>query len=59
MSFVSDALGTALTGFTRLVTGAQARLVLVEGHVEGPVKVVLDGPVAAHGVGEGFGREGA
>jgi hypothetical protein len=25
MSLVSDALGTALTGFTRLVTGAQAR----------------------------------
>jgi hypothetical protein len=31
----------------------------MEGDVEGPVKVVFDGPVASHGVGEAFGREGA
>src|SRR5882762_2599744 len=30
-------------------------MVLIERHVEGPMKVVLDGPVAAHGVGEGVG----
>lgn len=42
------------------VAGAQARLVLMEGHVEGggPVQVVFDAPVASHGLGEGFGREG-
>jgi len=31
----------------------------MEGHVEGPVKIVLDGPVASHGVREGRGREAA
>src|SRR4029077_4659066 len=39
------------------VSGAQAGLILVEGHVEGPVQVVLDGPVASHGLGEGLGGE--
>ena len=41
------------------VAGSQPRQILMEGHVEGPVKVVFDGPVASHGVGEAFGREGA
>ena len=40
------------------MAGAEARLVLIEGDVEGPVQVVFDGPVASHGNGEGFGREG-
>src|SRR5260221_10145712 len=35
------------------VASAQSGLVLIERHVEGPVKVVLDGPVAAYGVREG------
>src|SRR6266436_2199479 len=41
------------------MAGAQARLVLIEGHIEGPVQVVFDGPVASHRCREGFGREGA
>jgi hypothetical protein len=41
------------------VAGAETRLVLIEGHVEGPVQVVFDGPVASHFNGNGFGREGA
>ena len=41
------------------VAGAEARLVLIEGHIEGPVQVIFDGPMASHGNGEGFGREGA
>src|SRR5438876_8769051 len=32
---------------------------LIESDIEGPVEIVLDGPVASHGVSEGFGREGA
>src|SRR5207247_10482928 len=41
------------------VTGAQSRLILVEGHVEGPVKVVFDAPMASCAVREGCGRERA
>jgi hypothetical protein len=37
------------------MANAQGRAILIECHVEGPVGVVLDGPVAAHGVGEGTG----
>jgi hypothetical protein len=40
------------------VTGSDAGLILVKAHIEDPVKVVLNGPVASHGLGEGFGREG-
>jgi hypothetical protein len=40
------------------VAGAEARLIFIEGHIEDPVQVVFDSPVASHGNGEGFGREG-
>ena len=52
--FLSGALILVIGGMGA-VARAQSRLVLVERHVERPMKVVLDGPVAAHGVGEGVG----
>src|SRR3984893_1251843 len=41
------------------MAGAKAGLVLIEGHIKGPMQVVLDGPVASHGIGESCGRERA
>jgi hypothetical protein len=40
------------------VAGSEARLVLVEDDVEDPVEAIFDPPMAAHGVGGGFGGEG-
>jgi hypothetical protein len=31
---------------------AQARMIVVESHVEGPVQVVFDGPMASHSLGK-------
>jgi hypothetical protein len=39
------------------MTGTQARLVLVEGHIEGPVQVVFDAPMTSCTVGKGSSRE--
>ncbi len=41
------------------VTGSEAGLVFVEEDVEDPVQAVLDGPVAAGGLGEVLGGKGA
>ena len=41
------------------VTLSDTGLVVAEGDVEGPVQAVLDGPVAAYGVGGLRGGEGA
>ncbi len=38
------------------VAFTEAGQVLPEGDVEHPVELVLDAPVSAHGLGEGFGR---
>ena len=45
--------------FFDALTGSQPRLILVESHVDGPVQVVLDGPMDSHRVSQGFGRDGA
>jgi hypothetical protein len=39
------------------MTGAQARQIVKEHHIQYPMQAIFDAPVATHDLGEGFGIE--